>query len=123
MSEKQRTRRKFLADLLFLGGAAGAVAFLAQAQGQSDPPQPAQTPQPVQTRAPVEECKKVPEQPPGPPPGSMPAPPPEQGNFVQPQTKDPATLGDVEYAPAPAPAPEPQVRGRMKMPNPAERKP
>lgn len=119
MSEKQRTRRKFLADLLFLGGAAGAVAFLAEAR--QDSPQPAQTPQPAGTPAPPEECKvPEPEQPPGPPPGSVPPPPQEEGNFVQPEPKEPASLGDVEYAPAPPP--EPQVRGRMKISHPPEKK-
>ena len=39
MSEKKKSRRRFLADMLFLGGAAGAAAFLAQSKFSDKEPE------------------------------------------------------------------------------------
>lgn len=55
MSDGQRTRRRFLADLLFLGGALSAGAFLTQTEAQAPgtTPTPASTPVTPPTNPPV----------------------------------------------------------------------
>lgn len=111
MSESPKSRRRFLADLLFLGGAAGAAAFLAKSQLGEPTPAPAVSPTPTDCKLPAELS---------PPPGSAPVPPPQEaGNMVVPPPEEPKMLGDVEPPPPPrTPPSQPHIRGRMKISRP-----
>ena len=113
MSDNQRTRRRFLADLLFLGGALGAGAFLTQATTQAEPQTaPQGTATPLATKSP-EEC----------PPAvrgemtiSTPTPDPEPvlgGKPAPPQAPPPHMDGDMA-----APVAEPVVKGKVAAPAP-----
>lgn len=91
MSEDKIKRRRFLADLLFAGGAISAAALLARAtQGQS---QTVATPSPVNTP-----CVKNPQAPPPSPQidGDVAIPEPALGGKVAaPQPVRPQIKGDV----------------------------
>ena len=112
MSDGQRSRRRFLADLLFLGGALGAGAFIVKATGEE--PRPVETP----AACPTESC----------PVESSPTPntqctPMVKGDTVAPQPPpqpdEPVTGGkpmapppsqtDGVYAVPPTPAPQTQL--------------
>ena len=97
MSEqKGKTRRRFLADILFLGGGLTAAAFLAEnfrtPAGTDPTPASAATPTPERT----------------------PVTPPE------PQGKVPVPDGDYVQAPPAEPTPPPAVKGEMKPPQAAQ---
>lgn len=93
MSDGQRTRRRFLADLLFLGGALSAGAFLTQTEAQAPgvTPTPASTPVTPPTNAPV-----------------------VRGQYVAPASPD----GDMAI-PHASPTCAPVVEGEPKPPEPA----
>ena len=101
MTEKPgKSRRRFLADLLFLGGGVTAASLLAKStlfNEQQGTPDPAKTPDapisdPVQTR------------------GEVAVP---QGDYIEPQAD-----GNMVLPEEPVPKEEcpPVIRGRMKMP-------
>ena len=104
MSEDKKSRRRFLADLLFAGGALSAAALAAKASlGPSNSPEAsvsphtiAATPEPLQT------------------PVVKPPEPPLPGAMINPSpTFEPALGGKT----AP-PQPEAMVEGGMRMPDP-----
>ena len=100
-SEKRQTksRRRFLADMLFLGGGITAAAVLARTVGGSDP-----TGQPVPAEATPtpKSCDVIPN-------GDLALPTepvePAVKGLVAPQKIDPPKIsGEVEYTPEPNPA-------------------
>ena len=115
----QRSRRRFLADMLFLGGGLTATALIAKTQfpgatpSDGKTPTVASTPEPACT--PVENPPELageviaPEAPN--PAGGRRAPtqtehPPDiEGDFVQPQAQ-------------PSPPPRPHIKGKVKAPRP-----
>ena len=100
MSDGQRSRRRFLADLLFLGGALGAGAFIVKATGEEPV-----VAQPLAT--PTESCPV--ESSPTPNPQN---PPRAKGDVAVPQSQPTEpVLGGKPAAPPP-----PQLDGDMSMP-------
>lgn len=100
MSQEKMNRRRFLADLLFAGGAISAAALLAQSsRKQAGNPNPSPPPPP---EPPVEDVKLggavcPPQEQPSPPP-----PPPQPHPAGAPMP--PRVKGDVAV-PAPSPTP------------------
>lgn len=113
MSDGQRSRRRFLADLLFLGGAVGAGAFLSQAgdapAAQAATPSPApitpeSTPVPSKTQCPPMVRGEV-----------MASPPPVVEG--EPRPSEPV-LGGKPTAPSPtSPSPQPRAKGDVVIKN------
>lgn len=95
-----RSRRRFLADLLFLGGSVTAASLLAKSTFLQGDGQTPSRPEPTTTpKEPV-----VPPSPDTPHPGQMVLP---DGDYVEPQ---------VECEPTPEVCEEPLVEGRRVMP-------
>lgn len=94
MSQGERTRRRFMADLLFLGGALSVGAFLSQTEAQGPDPAASATPHLAPT----------------PDGGPTVAPPPLGGEPMPPQAK-----GDV-VAPGAQPSCAPAIEGESKPP-------
>ncbi len=118
MTEQQknkRTRRRFLADMLFLGGGVTAAAMLAKTQFAS-PSHPVaagamEVPVDLQT-SPTPDPAHSPECPP-PMPGE-PMPMEVEGEFVLPESECPPDIkGDVQVAPPP-----PKLGGKPIAPRP-----
>ena len=93
-----KSRRRFLADLLFLGGSVTAASLLAKSTLFEDGGQTTPTPEPMST--PLEPV----ELPDTPNPGEMVMP---EGDFVEPK---------IECEPTPENCEEPQVEGRRVAP-------
>lgn len=118
MSEGKRSRRRFLADALFLGGGLTATALLAKTQLGKGEPEGGGCDIPAPDKPLPKDIEPVPA-------GAAPMHPPEEppqiegemempqadGNMVMPEPKNPAT--------SPSPAP-PNIRGRMKVSKPGE---
>ncbi len=105
MSSKKSTRRRFLADLLFMGGALSAGAFLSHSDAQVPTPSPTPkgAPKPVPTASPSLRGEPMPPQP--------------DGDFVAPQpspTCAPAIEGESRI--------EPIVEGKSVAPRPQSSK-
>lgn len=104
MSQEKMNRRRFLADLLFAGGAISAAALLAQSsRKQAGNPNPSPPPPPPEP--PIEDVKLggavcPPQEQPSPPP-----PPPQPHPAGAPMP--PRVKGDVAV---PAPSPTPRRR-------------
>ena len=112
MSEKElpknKSRRRFLADLLFIGGGATAAAILAKSWTAAPPP-----PDPKASPRPRSAPKKtpIPDQPEGPYPGNAVFP----DHLVETSTAPPpAALG--EPAPQKPRCEEPMIEGRAVAP-------
>jgi hypothetical protein len=103
-----KSRRRFLADLLFLGGGVTAASLLAKSallQGQPDQPKPVVKPEPVVIDEPV-----VPAQP---MPGSVALP---EGDYIEPKPEEIKEV--IQEPPAQKEECPPQIQGRMKVPEP-----
>lgn len=109
--DSKKSRRRFLADLLFLGGGLSAAALLAQSRtGAADP-----APRPTPRQTPATACTKSPDQPPdiagemiAPEPVNTPLPA-YDGDYVAPEP--PRSKGEMEVPLAGKPvAPPPQER-------------
>lgn len=108
MSDGQRSRRRFLADLLFLGGALGAGAFLMQAGDPAAPAQPAPAP-------------------PSPTPKSPSCPPAVDGDVGVPRLAPVEPHIEGEVAPPPPPSlnsteQPPVIKGKVSLPEPGEQR-
>lgn len=122
-AKNKRSRRRFLADMLFVGGGVTAAALLAKSQFLDDKPvQPVtgHTPPPIEppplAGAAVPEQNPTPCETPNTPLPGEPMPPEIEGEYVLP---DPAhTKGDyVQPNPAPQPR-EPKLGGKPIAPKP-----
>lgn len=111
MSESRlngKTRRRFLADMLFLGGGLTAAGLLAQTRlGASELPEPSSTP--ARENLPV--------------PGEMVAPPPQEATEVPEQSPGvaggmdmPMPTPDCVKTPEPSPVRAPTLAGRPAPP-------
>lgn len=121
MSKEQRkSRRRFLADMLFLGGGLTAAGLLAKSQLMTPEPEPVPagampaTPCALPESTPTPSCSHTPDSN-GIPPGAaggmeMPVPPPEPRSSPG---KDPFSN---------RPQPDLNVAGRMVLPAPSEQK-
>ena len=127
MSEHQanrKTRRRFLADMLFLGGGLTAAGVLAKSQFLEAKP----TPEPVAAGAtpmstPAPSCTKAPLEIPPEVEGGMKLPPPQPVKPARPSAdpfaqrdNGPATAGGVRAPSRPQPTRRPMNNGGMMMP-------
>ena len=108
-SKPGKSRRRFLADMLFLGGSVTAASLLAKTalfHEKTPPPSPGRSPAP----AVLPEPEKTPEAliPNHPTPGKVALP---EGDYVEPQPKEEALPPKTEDCP-------PMIQGRMKPPEP-----
>jgi len=119
MTEQQknkRTRRRFLADMLFLGGGVTAAAMLAKTQLAPTPPEPVAVGAmevPVELRtSPTPNPAQSPECPPA--MKGEPMPVEVEGEFALPEAECPPDIkGDVQVAPPP-----PKLGGKPIAPQP-----
>ncbi len=107
MSQEKIRRRRFLADLLFAGGALSAAALLAQStRHQAAPaatPSPASTPEALATPAASPSDCPLPGEP-------MPPEPHVEGDVAAP--REPVLGGKPAM-----PQPEPHTKGKVALPN------
>lgn len=108
--QPQKSRRRFLADILFMGGGLTAAALLAKTVSQ---PEPSSSPIPLSTPARTTPAQPVTQQSPAPvAEGEMVMP---DGDYAMPECESSEPVPEGRMV-APPPQEAPPIKGKVKMP-------